>query len=143
MKSSALLTTTLAALLLCACAHKPPASGRTHHFPWEKDIGYTQVVQSGNQLYLSGITSPEPTLEAQLVDIYQTLEGVLAEHGASLGDIAREVIYTTDMEGLKTLIPQRRALFPDEKFPASSWVQVERLFMPEHLIEIEVIAIIP
>lgn len=142
MKASGLLVT-IAALTLGACTHSSPSISRTHHFPWERDIGYTQAVKVGKQLYLSGITSPKQTLEAQLVDIYQTLEGVLSQHGAGLEDIAKEVIYTTDIEELKRLIPTRRTLFPEQTFPASTWVEVERLFMPEHQIEIEVMAIIP
>ncbi len=137
------LATSLAALILSACSQAPQTITRTHHFPWEKDIGYTQVVQVDNRLYLSGLTSPEATLEAQLADIYQTLENLLSAHGAGLEDIIKEVVYTTDIEGLKALIPERRAYFPNGQYPASSWVEVERLFMPEHQLEIEVIAIIP
>ncbi len=130
-------------LLLSLSARADVSTDRKHIFPWEKQVGYSQVVKVGNTLYLSGITSSEKTLKGQLVDIYQNIEKILAEYQLNMDHIVKEVIYTTDIEKLKTATVSRKSFFKNGLYPASSWVQVERLFNPEQVIEIEVIVEIP
>jgi len=112
---------------------------RKHVFPWEKQVGYSQVVQVDNTLYFSGITSSKKTLKGQMVDIYQNIEKILAGYQLNMDHIVKEVIYTTDIEKLKAETAARKAFFSNDRYPASSWVQVERLFNPNEMIEIEVI----
>jgi 2-iminobutanoate/2-iminopropanoate deaminase len=112
---------------------------RKHVFPWEKQVGYSQVVQVDNTLYFSGITSSKKTLKGQMVDIYQNIEKILAGYQLNMDHIVKEVIYTTDIEKLKAETAARKAFFSNDRYPASSWVQVERLFNPDEMIEIEVI----
>jgi 2-iminobutanoate/2-iminopropanoate deaminase len=112
---------------------------RKHVFPWEKQVGYSQVVQVDNTLYFSGITSSKKTLKGQMVDIYQNIEKILAGYQLNMDHIVKEVIYTTDIEKLKAETAARKAFFSNGRYPASSWVQVERLFNPNEMIEIEVI----
>ncbi|MEP1743535.1 MAG: RidA family protein [Kangiellaceae bacterium] len=112
---------------------------RKHVFTWEKQVGYSQVVQVDNTLYFSGITSSKKTLKGQMVDIYQIIEKILAGYQLNMDHIVKEVIYTTDIEKLKAETAARKAFFSNDRYPASSWVQVERLFNPNEMIEIEVI----
>jgi 2-iminobutanoate/2-iminopropanoate deaminase len=115
-------------------------SDRKHIFPWEKPVGYSQVVKVDNTLYLSGITSSEKTLKGQMADIYRNIEKILSEYQLNMDHIVKEVIYTTDIEKLKAETALRKSFFKNGLYPASSWVQVERLFNPNEMIEIEVIA---
>jgi 2-iminobutanoate/2-iminopropanoate deaminase len=116
---------------------------RKHVFPWEKQVGYTQVVKLGDTLYLSGITSSAKTMQDQINDIYQNIEKVLADYQLNTEHILKEVIYTTDIEKLKAAIATRKLYFKNGLYPASSWIQVERLFNPNQMIEIEVTVQVP
>ncbi|MBP2158197.1 MULTISPECIES: RidA family protein [Asticcacaulis] len=106
--------------------------------PWEKEIGYAQVVRHGDTLYLSGITANGATLSDQMTAIYGQIGKILKGRGLDSTAIVSETIYTRDMEALKAAIPVRKSFYKDGQFPASSWVQVERLFNPDLLLEIEV-----
>jgi 2-iminobutanoate/2-iminopropanoate deaminase len=115
---------------------------RKSYHAWESDVGYTQVVQVNNTLYLSGITSEKTTFENQLNDIYETINNILVDYDVGMDAIVKEVIFTTDIEQLKAAIPQRKAHF-DNKYPSASWVEVKRLWSKSHLLEVEVIVVLP
>lgn len=130
-------------LIASITARADETDTRKHVFPWEKQIGYSQVAKVGNVLYLSGVTSSEKTFEGQLVDIYRNIEKILAEYHLNMDHIVKEVIFTTDIEKLKVATASRKSFFKNGVYPASSWLQVERLFDPNQMIEIEVIAHVP
>ncbi len=116
---------------------------RKHVFPWEKQVGYSQVTQVGKTLYLAGLTSGKADFEAQLKDIYTRIESILSEYNVGTERIVKEVIYTTDIEQLKAATELRKSYYKKQKYPASSWVQVSALFQPGLKIEIEVVAVLP
>lgn len=116
---------------------------RKHYGDWEKDVGYTQVVRVGSQLHISGIGGKGSTLEEQFQSIYQKTGDILSDYQATTSHIIKEVIYTTDMDALLAIIPVRKGYFKKDTYPSASWVQVERLFSPEMLIEIEFIVQLP
>ena len=62
--------------------------------------------------------------------------------GGSLDDVVRVVIYLVDMEYYPIVHRVRSEFFGDEP-PASTCVQVSRLYDTRQLIEIEASAIIP
>jgi len=111
---------------------------REYHNPWEKEIGYAQVVRHGDVLYLSGITGEGATVAAQMTAIYGEIEKILKSHNLSSSAIITETIYTRDIDAVKAAIPLRKAFYANGLYPAATWVQVDRLFNPEQLIEIEV-----
>lgn len=121
----------------CAGSTVPPEVQRVHYGDWETDIGYTQVVRVGDMLHLSGVVAGGETMEAQVIAVYKTISAILADFDATLDDVISEVVYTTDIEALKKATMTRRDQFNDA-FPASSWIQIERLYMPEALVEVEV-----
>jgi enamine deaminase RidA (YjgF/YER057c/UK114 family) len=116
---------------------------REYIHPWEKEIGYAQVVRHGKTLYLSGITSGAPTLEAQMTDIYGEIGRILKAHGLDQRAIVKETIYTLDIEAVKAAIPVRKSFYRDEIYPSATWVEVRRLYNPDQKIEIEVEAALP
>ncbi|HEA16010.1 MAG TPA: RidA family protein [Pseudoalteromonas prydzensis] len=91
---------------------------------------------------MSGITSEETTFEKQIDDIYSTIKKILADYNVGTDAIVKEVIFTTDIEKLKAFIPTRKAHFSD-KYPSSSWVEVKRLWSKSHLLEVEVVVVLP
>ncbi|MDQ2075908.1 RidA family protein [Marinimicrobium sp. ABcell2] len=141
-------TTTLLVVTLftfgCAVhGGKTPEIERTHYGDHEPEIGYTQVVRVGNRLYLAGLTYQADTVAEQLVGIYDNIEQILSDFDATTAHILREVVYTTDIEALIETIPVRKSYFPSGAYPAATWVQVERLFLPDLKVEVEVTVLLP
>lgn len=116
---------------------------REYIHPWERKIGYAQVVRHGKTLYLSGITSGAATVEAQMTDIYAEIGRILKAHGLDHGAVVKETIYTLDIEAVKAAIPARKTFYKDGTYPSATWVEVRRLYNPDQKIEIEVEAALP
>ena len=133
------------ALFCCtgnAFAEESSSIERKYYNPWEKEYGYAPVAKIGNTLYLSGMVSSGDTMEAQIKGVYQSIAKILADYDLTTDNIVREVVYTKDMEALKKAAAVRKAFFSEDKYPASSWIQVDRMFNEEFLLEVEVFAVI-
>lgn len=116
-----------------------------HMGPWEQEIGYSQSVRRGSRLLVSGTTGNGPgskDLASQMKDAYQGIQATLAHDGATLADVVKETIYCRDMDALIAAQELRKSIYGGH-LPAGSWVQVQRLYSPHHLIEIEVEAVLP
>ncbi len=127
---------------LMSCASNP-ATVRTHYEDYEEQIGFTQVVQHGERLILSGITAPGPDMQLAVDTVYGKITSILKQHGASMGDVVKESLYTTDMLAFKRHLESRRKYYPEGSYPAATWLEVKGLFMPEYVLEVEVEVIIP
>lgn len=110
---------------------------RKHYQSWESDIGYSQVVRSGNTLYISGLTSSGITMNEQVDGIYGQLKSILIDYNATIDQVVREVVFTKDIESLKQAIQTRKKHFNNGHYPSSSWIEVSRLYEDQLLIEIE------
>ena len=128
-------------LLFASCTHKQTIE-RKNYYSWENDYGYSQVVKAGNTLYISGIASNKPTLPGQITEIYTYIQTILNDYGVDSDAIVKQVIYTTDIENLKAETALRKSFFNKNKYPSSSIVQIERLYDEEHLLEVEIVAVI-
>ncbi|TDO28718.1 RidA family protein [Sediminibacterium goheungense] len=113
------------------------------HFGASQDTaaGYAQVVKADNVLYVSGTVATSITA-ASIERIYQTIEKSLNHFGASLQNVVKENLYTTDIEAMKAHNEVRKKMYKGD-YPAATWVQISRLYMPEAKLEIEVIAHLP
>lgn len=129
-------------LVVSGCANTTASIERKSYFPWENDVGYSQVVKHGNILYISGIPSEKATFDEQVDDIYTQIKKILADYDVGTEAIVKEVIFTTDIEGLKKAIPARKAHF-NGQYPAASWVEVKRLWSKSNLLEVEVVVALP
>ena len=127
-------------LVSTACANSPTKITRFNINPWENEIGYSAVVQTGNTYQISGVTCGGPNYENAVTVCYQELEKILYRYQLKPSNIVKENIYALDIEALKQQISVRKKFY-SEKFPAATWVQVSHLYSPEHLIEIELIAV--
>lgn len=139
MKSKLLL------LLLClAPLHAETAAPKPERYqagPWEDDYGYRQAVRVGNTLYIAGCTGGGE-MPAAIRTAYGKLQKTLEHYGLTFANVVKETVYTTNFEELKTHRAVRKEFYGAE-FPASTWIQIARLFNSELVIEIETIAIIP
>jgi enamine deaminase RidA (YjgF/YER057c/UK114 family) len=77
---------------------------------------------------------------AQSERIFELVGGILAAHGATLVDVAHIRTFLTDLDHLPGYASVRRRLFPGVP-PASTTVEVSRLFAPGAVLEVEVTAV--
>jgi 2-iminobutanoate/2-iminopropanoate deaminase len=103
--------------------------------------GYVQVIKVDNILYISGAVSTELTPEG-ITQVYLALERSLKSFGATFQNVVKENLYTTDIETMKKYNGARKAFYKKD-FPAATWVQVVRLYMPEAKLEVELVAHLP
>ncbi|MET0419025.1 MAG: RidA family protein [Actinoplanes sp.] len=104
-------------------------------------------VAGGTLLMLSGQVAVDDTgavlapgdAAAQTAQIFETIGGLLAAHGAGFGDVLHLRTFLTDMDDLPAYGSVRRRFFPGTP-PASTTVEVSRLFLPGVVLEVEATA---
>jgi 2-iminobutanoate/2-iminopropanoate deaminase len=122
---------------------------RSLGMPWEREYGYSQAVKVGDTIYLSGQVSHDDKgnivglkdMEAQMRQAWANVEKVLAQYGATNDNIVDELLFVTDMEAaFAAAVKIRPELFRGRPVVASTIVQIQRLALPELMIEIKCIA---
>jgi enamine deaminase RidA (YjgF/YER057c/UK114 family) len=97
--------------------------------------------------YEDGQPFPPEDFEAQFERVYESLETVLRNAGASFAEVVSMRTFLTRREHVASCMRLRdRAhdrLFPDGNFPPNTLVVVEGLADPRLLIEVEAIAVVP
>ncbi len=109
--------------------------------PLEDQLGYTHAVKTGNTLYISGTTGTG-TMAEQVKYIMEDIQGTLQRYNASLKNVVKETVYTTNIDSFMAAQRIHRAYYQGD-YPASTWVEVKRLYLPQFLVEIEVVAVLP
>lgn len=117
--------------------------------PWEHSVAYSRAVRVGPHIYVSGTTASDETgatiapgdAYAQAAFILKKIEAALTELGASLSDVVRTRMFVTDITRWEEIGRAHGEAFHDIN-PAATMVQVSRLINPDHLVEIEVDAVI-
>ena len=83
----------------------------------------------------------EGDVAGQLTQILDNMTVILAEAGATLDDVVSIRTYILDIARWDDLEPVMRRFWGDV-WPASTLVEVRRLFDPRHLIEMESVALV-
>ena len=113
--------------------------------------GYSQVatVAGGDLVFIAGQVSLDPAgaivgigdFAAQTAQVFRNLIAALEAAGASAVNLVKLTTFVTDMTQLSAFRSVRDQFLDPNHLPASTLVQVSRLFRPEFLIEIEAIAV--
>src|SRR5438477_7244307 len=105
----------------------------------EKEIGYAQAVRIGETLYISGSVGAGE-MPIAMREAYNELKQTLAAHGLDFRNVVKENLYTIDLDAVKANKDIRKEYYGEE-CPAATWVQVQRLYLPKLVIEVEVVAV--
>ncbi len=117
-------------------------------------FGFSQVVTSrgGKLVHVSGQTAWDTEMKivgagdlaAQTRKALENVRLALAAAGATPADVVRMRLYVVNYkpEMVGTLSGILKEFFPAEAPPASTWIGVQSLAVPEFLIEIEVTAVV-
>jgi 2-iminobutanoate/2-iminopropanoate deaminase len=82
---------------------------------------------------------------AQSERIFEIIDGLLKAHGASFADVVHIRTFMTNLDDLPAYGAVRRKLFPavpGQTPPASTTVEVGRLFLPGAVLEVEITAVV-
>ena len=116
--------------------------------PWEEKMVYCRAVRIGNIIEVSGTVAmvdgenvKADDAYAQTNNIIERIAKVLEEAGASLKDVVRTRIFTTDIAQFDNIAKAHGAYFNDIK-PTTGIYEISRLVAPEYLVEIEFTAVL-
>ncbi len=118
-----------------------------YHVPID---GFSQIIvgeTTGRTLYVSGLTSRTSdgtiagvgSMAAQARQVMENMKVVLAAAGATLDHVVQIRTYVTDIASWDDIEKVWRGYW-GEAWPASTLVQINRLFDPTQMIEMEAIA---
>jgi enamine deaminase RidA (YjgF/YER057c/UK114 family) len=133
--------------------------------PWEKAYGYAQAVRVKDTIYVagqlshdddgnfvgpassdsSGVPTDSSNMEVQMRTTYANAAKVLARFGAGLQHVTAEVLYVTDMDAAFAVAGtvRKAAYGTDTPQCASTIAQIQRLALPQQLVEISFTAVLP
>ena len=101
-------------------------------------------------IYVSGQIASDATgalvapndLPAQSERVFENVEAILEANGASFADVVKLQTFVTTLDGLDEM-RQVRSRYLTSELPASTAVQVAALVVPNAVIEVDVVAVIP
>lgn len=106
------------------------------------NIGDTRLIFTTGQIALNkdgNVLYPgDPVKQAEF--IYESLQKILNEAGATLDDVVKTTVFLTDMNDFAKMSPIRNKYFKNSE-PVSTLVEVSKLVKPGCCVEIEIIAV--
>ncbi len=107
---------------------------------WKVEGSQTLVFVSGQApVSAEGQLVGEGDFEAQAEQVFQNLQAVLEEAGATFADVVKLTVFLTDIGRLRDYI-QVKSRFIEGPQPASTALEVTALARPEMMIEVEAVA---
>ena len=104
----------------------------------EREIGYCEAVRVGDTLHVSG-TAGQGDMASAMRSVYGRLQKTLEANGLTFADVVKENVYATDLDAFIQNKELRKTYY-GQSFPAATWVQVQRLYVPSLVVEIELTA---
>ena len=109
------------------------------------DLGTCKMVIISGQVALDkqGNLVGKDNIEIQAGQVFLNIKTILDELRGSMDDVVKLSYYVTDAGQIQSIRNVRDKYVNTNNPPASTLVQVSRLFRPDLLIEVEATAIIP
>lgn len=106
------------------------------------EIGDAKIIFTTGQIALdkNGQVVAPGDIEKQTEFVFESLQRILEEDGASLDDVVKATIFVTDINDFSKISPIRNKYFKNSE-PASTLVEVSKLVKAGCKIEVEVIAV--
>jgi enamine deaminase RidA (YjgF/YER057c/UK114 family) len=113
--------------------------------------GYSHAARLGDLIFVSGQVSKNEhdeivgvgDAEKQAEIVYENLKRVLEDAGSGLDLIGKMTVFTTSLEYRPAINRVRERVFASlGRYPASTFVVVSSLAIPEWLVEIEAVAVV-
>ena len=113
--------------------------------------GYSYAIKkSGTPVFIAGQVAldgagrlvGEGDVAAQVEQAFQNLRTVVEACGGTMHDVVKLNIYTTDAAYRPAIAAARQRHFADGQYPASTYVVISALAVPQLLVEVEAVAMI-
>jgi reactive intermediate/imine deaminase len=113
--------------------------------------GYSHAMQASGLIFVSGQVAFDQQgsvvgigdVGEQARQAFRNLGAVLEAAGSSFADVVKLTYFVRDIEAIGAVRAARDEFIDTANPPASTLVEVSRLFVPELLIEIEAVAVAP
>lgn len=105
----------------------------------EDEIGYAEAVKVGNTIYISGVVG-KGDMAVAIKKVYDALGKTLGEFGVTFQNVVKENVYAIDLDDFIKNKAIRKDYFKGD-FPAATWIGVKRLYSPDLILEVELIAV--
>ena len=137
-------------LLLLSCDAISQEIERINPEGMTQPMSYSHLVKFDRLMFIAGQVAVdgdgnvigEDDMTAQVRQVLENMQSVLASEGANFSDVVKINIFTTDIDEFRKSGEVRREFFGEHP-PTSTLVQIVRLARPVFLVEIEAIAIKP
>jgi reactive intermediate/imine deaminase len=111
--------------------------------------GYSHAMRAGGLIFVSGQVPLDADgslvgagdMGEQARQAFRNLGAVLEAAGSSLADLVKLTYFVRDVEAVGAIRVARDEFVNTANPPASTLVEVSRLFLPDLLIEIEAVAV--
>lgn len=123
--------------------HNPPALHAPHGYSHVAEVppGSRLIFLAGQvALDKSGTLVGAGDFRAQAQQVFENLQSALEDAGATFADVIKLNYYVVDVEEIGTLREVRDRFVDTTSPPASTLVEVRRLFRDDVLIEVEAVA---
>ena len=118
-----------------------------------KSVGYSQlaVAAGGTVVFIAGQVALDKSgsvvgkddFKVQIQQVFENLKAAVEAAGGSFNDVVKLNSYFLDLSHLPDFREVRDEYINVKNPPASTAIQVPRLFRPEFLIEVEAVAVVP
>ena len=144
-----------AALCSFALAQAPTLEKKNYNYSeWTKGRFSEAVTVSGpgKMIFLAGVGSEaekdgailhQGDFLAQCRFAYEKIKKLLAQHGATLGDVVKLTSYVTDIRSREDLNKCRGEAFTGAPLPVHTFLAISQLARPGMMVEMDVIAVAP
>ncbi len=130
---------------------QPAMKSHSFGMPWEQSYGFAQAIPVGQTLYISGQLSHdmeanfvgEGDFELQVRTTFGNLDRVLEAYGAQREQIVQTTVYVKDLRRYFDEIARLHAEYFGEHRPTSTVLGVSELALPQQLVEIAAVAVVP
>jgi enamine deaminase RidA (YjgF/YER057c/UK114 family) len=126
---------------------------------WTKGV-FTEIITvngPGKTIYLAGVGAEEETAPAgafapirhlgdpyeQCRYAYDKIKRALADHGGTLADVVKQVVYVTDIRYQAPVSKCRREAYANGPIPINTFLVISGLAIQGMLLEIDVTAVVP
>ncbi|MGP4013556.1 RidA family protein [Streptomyces sp. 4N124] len=116
-----------------------PASAPQPANAYYSQVARVELPGGGALLYVSGQVADGADVAAQSRGVFEAIKALLRAHGATLADVINIRTYLTDIGKLHEYGAVRREFLTGTP-PTSMTFEASRLFKPEALVEVEVVA---
>jgi 2-iminobutanoate/2-iminopropanoate deaminase len=115
-----------------------------------RPFGYAHAIQIDKTIYISGQIPLDQEMNvigkndiaAQTELVYENLKKVIEDAGGTMKNIVMLNIYCTDLEAYDKETRHLRKKYFGDYYPATTAVEVKRLYRPDFMIEIEAVAVL-